>query len=140
LNYLGQFVKPGGQIGIAGAGLVAEMTSPVPEHLQADWTQDFWAMHSAEWWRRHWERTGIVEIELADSMPDGWKLWSHWQRTAWPHNTSEIEMIERDAGRWFTYIRVVGRRRVGAILQDYCWPDTLRCMPSQFEKTTMMRE
>ena len=33
LNYLVQFVKPGGPIGIAGAGLVQEMPSPVPAHL-----------------------------------------------------------------------------------------------------------
>jgi cyclopropane fatty-acyl-phospholipid synthase-like methyltransferase len=40
LNYLVQFVKPGGQIGIAGAGLVEELTAPVPDHLRAFWTQD----------------------------------------------------------------------------------------------------
>ena len=49
LNYLAQFVKPGGCIGIAGAGLVEEMPSPVPEHLRSEWTQDFWALHSVAW-------------------------------------------------------------------------------------------
>src|SRR5215210_1075315 len=34
LNYLVQFVKPGGAIGIAGAGLVQEMPTPVPKHLR----------------------------------------------------------------------------------------------------------
>jgi cyclopropane fatty-acyl-phospholipid synthase-like methyltransferase len=133
LNYLAQFVKPGGQIGIAGAGLVEEMTTPVPEHLQSEWSQDFWCLHSADWWRRHWERTGLVDVEVADQMPDGWKLWAYWQREAWPHNTGEIAMIERDAGRSFTYVRAVGRRREGVELQPYCWPDTLRSMESTYE-------
>src|SRR2546422_8321834 len=33
LNYLAHFVKPGGQIGIAGAGLVREIEGAVPENL-----------------------------------------------------------------------------------------------------------
>src|SRR4051812_34154006 len=34
LNYLTQFVKTGGAIGIAGAGLMQEMPADVPEHLR----------------------------------------------------------------------------------------------------------
>ena len=49
LNYLAQFVKPGGPIGMAGAGLIEEIEGDVPEHLRAWWTQDFWAFHSASW-------------------------------------------------------------------------------------------
>ena len=49
LNYLAQFVKPSGSIGVAGAGLVQEMPAQVPEHLRAEWTQDFWSFHSAVW-------------------------------------------------------------------------------------------
>ena len=71
LNYLARFVKPDGLVGIAGEGLVREIEGPVPEHLREWWTQDVWCLHSAIWWRRHWERTGIMEIELADIMPDG---------------------------------------------------------------------
>jgi cyclopropane fatty-acyl-phospholipid synthase-like methyltransferase len=140
LNYLAQFVKPGGPIGVAGAGLTQELSSEVPEHLRKEWTQDFWCLHSAAWWRRHWERTGILTIEVADSMPDGWKLWSQWQRRAWPHNIGEIEMIEADAGRTFTYFRLVGLRREGVALQEYCWPDTLRSMPPQYEQKAITRE
>lgn len=140
LNYLVQFVKPGGPIGIAGAGLVQEMTSPVPEHLHAEWGQDFWCLHSAAWWRDLWERTGLVEISAADAMPDGWKLWAHWQRSAWPHNTGEIAMVETDAGRYLTYVRMVARRAEGVQLQDYCWPDTLRSLPQHYESKPMLKE
>src|SRR5215468_11151958 len=68
LNYLAHFVKPGGTVGVAGVGLVREIDGDVPEHLRDFWTQDFWAIHSAAWWRRHWERTGIMAIEVADLM------------------------------------------------------------------------
>jgi hypothetical protein len=33
LNYLAQFAKPGGAIGIAGAGLVREIEAEIPQHL-----------------------------------------------------------------------------------------------------------
>jgi SAM-dependent methyltransferase len=139
LNYLAQFVKPGGWLGIAGAGLVEEITGPLPEHLREFWTQDFWALHSVAWWRRHWERTGIVAIETADTMPDGWKLWSDWHRKAQPDNTAEIAAVEADAGRFLAYIRLVGRRRDAIQLENYCWPDTMRSMPFHYEKTALLR-
>ena len=80
LNYLARLVKSGCQVGIAGAGMMREIEggSP-PEHLLQWWTPNLWCLHSADWWRRHWERTGIMVLEEADTMPDGWKLWLDWQ-------------------------------------------------------------
>jgi SAM-dependent methyltransferase len=94
LNYLAQFVKPGGPIGIVGTGLVQEIDGPMPEHQQAWWTQDCWAIHSAAWWRRHWERTGIMDIALADTMLDGWQSWLNWLRATAPDNATEIQALE----------------------------------------------
>jgi cyclopropane fatty-acyl-phospholipid synthase-like methyltransferase len=47
LNYLAHFLKPGGLVGIAGAGLAQEIEGPVPNHLREFWSQDFWCLHSA---------------------------------------------------------------------------------------------
>jgi SAM-dependent methyltransferase len=140
LNYLAQFVKAGGQVGIAGTGMIQEIKGPVPEHLQAFWTQDFWALHSASWWRQHWERTGIVDVELADTMPDGWRFWLDWQRAVAPDNATEIKALEADEGRFFGYVRLVGRRRGRVKLEEYCWPDTTRSFPSQYTKKPLLRD
>src|SRR5262245_11739003 len=52
LNYLGRFVKPGGQMGIAGAGLTCEMDGSIPAHLREWWAQDQpWSFHPPDWWR-----------------------------------------------------------------------------------------
>ena len=75
LNYLARFLKPGGVLGIAGAGVMQEIEGSVPEHLRTWWEPTLCCLHSAAWWRRHWERTGIVDVELADTLPDGWQLW-----------------------------------------------------------------
>jgi SAM-dependent methyltransferase len=140
LNYLAHFVKPGGPIGAAGAGLVREVEGALPDHLREWWTQDFWACHSASWWRRHWERTGIINMELADTMPDGWKYWLDWLKAVAPDNASEINTLEADAGRYLGYVRLVGRRRGEAKLEEYCWPDTMRSFPTEYTKKPMLRD
>src|SRR3954464_575242 len=58
LNSLARLVKPGGQIGIAGAGLMREIDGPVPDHLREWWEPAMWCFHTAAWWRQHWERAG----------------------------------------------------------------------------------
>ncbi|WP_435008616.1 SAM-dependent methyltransferase [Tundrisphaera lichenicola] len=110
LNYLARFVKLGGQVGIAGAGLMQEIDGEVPDHLRGWWTRDLWSLHSAAWWRRHWERTGLMSIEVADAMPGGWQSWLDWHTTAFPDNRDEIEALEADQGRYLGYVRLLGRR------------------------------
>jgi cyclopropane fatty-acyl-phospholipid synthase-like methyltransferase len=138
LNYLAHFVKPGGPIGIAGAAVVREVNA-VPDHLKEWWTQDFWACHSADWWRHHWERTGIVDVQLAETMTDGWRLWLEWLKAVAPENATEIRALEVDAGRCFGYMRMVGRRRGDAKLEEYCWPDTMRSFPVEYTKKPLLR-
>jgi ubiquinone/menaquinone biosynthesis C-methylase UbiE len=139
LNYLAQFVKPGGPVGIVGAGLVQEIEGPVPDHLREFWTQSLWSLHSAAWLRRHWERTGILDVAVADTMPDGWQAWLEWHRTGFPDNAVEIRALEADRGRYLGYVRVVGRRRADAKLEDYCWPDTMKSFPPQYTKKPLLR-
>jgi SAM-dependent methyltransferase len=135
LNYVAQFLKPGGTLGIAGAGLIQEFEDRVPDHLKAWWTSDLWCLHSAAWWRRHWERIGIVDVELADTMPDGWQLWLEWHRTICPENHTEIQTIEADQGRNMGYVRAVGRRRSDVKLEDMTVS-----LPPQYLQKPLLRE
>jgi cyclopropane fatty-acyl-phospholipid synthase-like methyltransferase len=118
LGYLARLVKPGGAIGIAGAGLMQEIAGPLPEHLQSWWDPGLWCLHSADWWREHWGRTGIVRIDRADSMADGWRRWIDWQRVVAPDNAVELDAIEADRGRYLGYVRVVARRVEGVMLAE----------------------
>jgi len=139
LNYLAHFVKPGGQLGIAGAGVVHELAEGIPDHLREEWGPVIRAFHSAAWWRRHWERTSILRIELADDMPAAWEFWLEWQSTSHPENTSEIAMLKADSGRHLTWIRMVGRRDPDATLVEYCWPDALKSFPAEYEPRPLLR-
>jgi cyclopropane fatty-acyl-phospholipid synthase-like methyltransferase len=118
LGYIARFMRPGAPIGIAGAGLMQELDGAVPDHLREWWEPGMWCLHSDAWWRRHWERTGIVAIEVADTMPDGWQAWLEWQRVVAPDNATEMQAVEADHGRYIGYVRMVGRRRAEAWLDE----------------------
>jgi SAM-dependent methyltransferase len=134
LNYLARFVKAGGPIGIASAGLMRELNGAVPGHLQQWWTNDLWGLHSAEWWRRHWERTGIVSVKVADDLPDGWKFWLHWHKTICPENKVEIDAVESDHGAYLGYVRVVGIRNSEMKLTE-----PIVSIPSQYAGKPLLR-
>ena len=111
-----------------------EIDGPLPEHLREWWTPDLWCLHSAAWWRRHWERTGIMNIELADTLPDGWQLWLDWHRTICPDNTVEIQTLEADRGNHLGYVRLVGRRDASVQL-----PDPVVTLSMQYSKQPLLR-
>jgi SAM-dependent methyltransferase len=134
LGYLARFVKPGGIVAHAGAGLMREIDGPVPEHLRSWWEPSLWCLHSAPWWHRHWQRTGIVDIEVADAMPEGWRAWLDWQRTVCPDNRTEIDALEADHGNYLGYVRVVGRRRVDAKLDE-----PIVSVPAEYTKKALLR-
>jgi len=133
LNYLARFVKPGGPVGIAGAGLIREIEGSPPDHLCNWWTHDLWCLHSAGWWRRHWERTGIMDIDVADTMPNGWQVWLDWQRAVAPDNTVEIKALEADRGTYLGYVRLVGHRNGEAKLTD-----PIDSFPAQYTKKPLL--
>jgi SAM-dependent methyltransferase len=120
LAYLARFLKPTGTIAIAGAGICQEFEGPLPEHLETWWKGEpgLWCLHSPAWWRRHWERSGIVDVERADTMPEGWRYWLKWHRAIAPDNHIEIEALEQDQGNHLGYVRVIGRRRPHVPLSD----------------------
>jgi cyclopropane fatty-acyl-phospholipid synthase-like methyltransferase len=112
LNYISQFVVPSGPIGFASAGLMRAFESGVPDHLARLWGQDTWCVHTLDWWRQHWERTGLVDVSAADTMDDGWKTWLRWARA---NESSDwyVDMLERDAGEYLGYLRMVATRIPG---------------------------
>ncbi|HXH51235.1 MAG TPA: class I SAM-dependent methyltransferase [Terriglobia bacterium] len=134
LSNLARFVKPGGAVGIAGEGFMREFEGAVPEHLREWWTPDLCCVHTVDWWRRHWEQTGIMDVSLADTMPDGWRHWLDWQRTVAPENEPEIKALEADQGNYLGYLRVVGRRRPGVQLGE-----PITSIPPQYEKKPLLR-
>jgi hypothetical protein len=95
-----------------------EIEGPVPDHLQGWWEPGMACLHSAAWWRHHWTRSGILDVEVADVLEDGWQYWLQWQHVVSPGNRVEIQAVEADRGACLGYVRAVGRRRADARLDE----------------------
>lgn len=115
LGYVSQFVRPGGSLGIVVPGVLSELNGEVPAYLTAYWQWDWWSFHSPQWWQQHWNKTGLVDVEHADSIPNGWKHWLTRLQVCldggFPSAPEEIEMLRADAGRTFGFTRVVAHKR-----------------------------
>ncbi|MFB7244370.1 SAM-dependent methyltransferase [Streptomyces populi] len=119
LPTLARCVRPGGQIAMAAPGTRVDLDAePVPEHL-SPWAADadFWTFRTAQWWRRTWERSGVVTVETADALEDGWREWLLWNRTCaefaapeWTSGPAQEDPIVADTGRLLTLTRVVASR------------------------------
>jgi ubiquinone/menaquinone biosynthesis C-methylase UbiE len=136
LSCLARFVKPSGFIAIALAGFKDEIGGVVPDHL-AEWLRvepSILSMHSSAWWRRHWEKSGVVNVEIADSMHDGWRHWLEWLRVISPENHLEIGTLEADGGRHLGYNRVIARRRPDADLSE-----PILSIPSNYTRKQLLR-
>jgi hypothetical protein len=78
------------------------------------WAWELCSFHWPGWWRRHWEKTGL----LADSLPQGRKLWREWNELGAGHGSErlrrmasqEAEMLEVDDGRTFCFTRVIAQK------------------------------
>ena len=116
LDYLHQFVRPGGQIGITVPGFMQELNGQLPEHLLPFWAQECWTWHTTDWWRWLWERTGLVNEISAEPLPEGWKLWLQWKKARLrvegenPSLLSDIQVLEADRGRYMGFIRMAACR------------------------------
>ena len=124
LGYLGGFLRPGGQIGVIVAGLTQDFEGDTPpEHLMRPQTGGnvFWdpkecgCFHTTDWWRRHFERSQIVDVEVARDLADRCRLWAPGERArsggGYRGFPSDEETLARDDGRYLAFPMVVARRR-----------------------------
>lgn len=112
--HLARHIKPSGAIGIVVPGLTAEFTGGVPEPLLPYWEWDYCSFHSPTWWRKHWDKTASVVVEVADSIPDGWKHWLKWQELCqqygYPYDVKETSLLREHGGRSLGFTRMVARK------------------------------
>ena len=119
LAYLARYARADAQIGIA-----VPSNSADPDHMPDDIPPsmgvkggDFFTFRSAQWWRRHWEMSGTVDVECADPLPGGWDDWYRWSEVAaaWSGGDAAVSgdapLLLTQSGRTLGFARVVGRVR-----------------------------
>ena len=115
-QHFAKLVRQGGQIGIIMPGFARELDGSLPKHLEPFWDQDCWGWHTAEWWRNHWQRTGLVEIELAEIVEGGLESWKQFYQAKHAVNPRkeiewDLKVLNADKGRYICFIQMVARRK-----------------------------
>ena len=119
LPYLMQFLRKDGILGMVSPGLKQEIKK-VPSTLEKFWEPQFYCFHTVDWWKNHWQKTGLVNILTADILRNGWKIWYQWEKELMKTHARQIEkrgndinMLEADNGDFFCFPRIIGRKIAG---------------------------
>lgn len=110
-SYLSKVVKKGGQLGIACPGLTREFDYGVPDKMKPFWSPDMYTFHSADWWRRHWEKTGIVDIDYCGIIEQSSEIWDSWLNCGNEYGKGDRKLIEADADNYITLIMMAAKKR-----------------------------
>lgn len=102
-------VKPGGEIGLILPCFLREYEDGVPEELQPHWANELYNWHTLEWWVKHLEQSGMVDIVVADHLPDqeGSRI---YQQSSCMFNSHEMpfNVLARDN---ISFVRIVAVRK-----------------------------
>ena len=113
--YINKFLKENGQIGIVVPGVKEEFEGRIPEELAEVWEPDFFSFHSSQWWKIHWGKTGLVDIEVADDLKNSWSIWMQWEKalkeSGFQKRDGDIEFLEADNGKYVSFPRIVARKK-----------------------------
>jgi SAM-dependent methyltransferase len=113
LTYCIEFLRPQGSLGIVVPGIRDTPDGILPPCLADNWSADMCTWLPPDWWRRHWERTGLVTVDHADFIPHGWQDWLRWLEACnlvdKGHPPSE-QLLQADQGNHLGLTRVVAHR------------------------------
>ena len=109
-----QLLKPNGHIGIVVPGVKEEFDSKIPERLKPYWEPYHFTHHTPEWWTKLWNRSETVNVEVADTLPNGYEIWLKWDKTLKEagvlKRNGDVQMLEADGGN-FTFTRMIAIKR-----------------------------
>jgi SAM-dependent methyltransferase len=120
LAQLAKLLRPGGRIGTVSPAVFRELGTEVPADLADVWEWRGLPFHGPDWWRTHWEKSGVVDVDVADAVPDGWQDWLRWSELvgpmtdeAWKREAArnEVDVLRRDRGDLVGFTRIAATKR-----------------------------
>jgi cyclopropane fatty-acyl-phospholipid synthase-like methyltransferase len=115
LGYLTQFIKPGGRIGIVDLAFTRELGSieDAPQYLRPQYAKHWSYVHSVKWWRQHWAKTELVDVEYAEHLPESDALLIDYVEGRPPQQDEDSIMraVPRDHEGLITLFCLVARKR-----------------------------
>jgi cyclopropane fatty-acyl-phospholipid synthase-like methyltransferase len=115
LAYLVQFIRPGGFIGVVDIAFAREVRSieDAPEYLRAQYPINWSYVHSIAWWRQHWEKTGLVEVQCAEPLPESRELLRDYvtRRSPGQNENPIMQAVPHDHDGSIMLFRLIARKR-----------------------------
>ena len=115
-RYLGEkllpYVKRGGCIYLAIAGMVQDCHDDLPECLTVSWTPDQMDyMHDMSWWKAMFDQTPEAEVVSMHPMSCTQECWADWVECDNDYARGDKRAVEAGALDYLNTIAVVLRRR-----------------------------
>lgn len=123
LPYICKFLKPGGSIGVVDVGFRREIETfeQVPAFLRPDYQSYWYFVHSPDWWKKLWEKTGLVKVMCAEELPQ-----VDFIKDEYIHDYKDAskepfaKALAQDKEKIITFFRIIGQRTgKKAKLQEY---------------------
>jgi cyclopropane fatty-acyl-phospholipid synthase-like methyltransferase len=115
LSYLMKFIKSGGNIGIVDIAFTREIQTmtEAPECLRSQYHEHWSYVHSIAWWRQHWEKSGLVDVQHAELLPESALLFKDYanSRTSGQGMDSIMDAVARDEDGLLALFCMVARKR-----------------------------
>lgn len=91
LRYVLQFIKTGGFIGLVDVAFTRDIScaSDAPEYLRPEFEKHWSYVHTIEWWKHHWQKTGLVDISHLDVLPESHDLLRDYARERLPASSED---------------------------------------------------
>ena len=118
LPILLRVLKAGGVIGMTTPGLRPDpYEGEVPAKIWTLWGYEVAAWHTADWWRRHWELSGLLEGIETSWQRDGVQNWILWARAVRELKGAEedqlLAILHENYGQ-LGFVSATARKRVAA--------------------------
>jgi cyclopropane fatty-acyl-phospholipid synthase-like methyltransferase len=108
------FLRPGGKIGMIVPGYMRDVSKGVPDYLIKFLGNELWTWQTLSWWKNLWEKNGLVSINLADNVKNGFEFWLRWEEIknslGINRHPDEIDIFKKDKGEYMGFIRMVATK------------------------------
>lgn len=124
LPYIARFIKPDGYIAIVDVCFKKEIETldQVPDFLKSDYQNYWYFIHSVNWWRKLWEKTGLVQIVAAKELNEKELVRQHYIDDIKEEGKTDAfaKALELDKEHFISFFKLIGRRTKKSVyLQDY---------------------
>jgi SAM-dependent methyltransferase len=116
LPYIIQFLKPGGHIAVLDACFTREISheAALPGFLRKTWRTIWRRVHSVRWWRRLWEKTGLVQIVRAETLENSGAILQEYVKDYRESDAEKpvVDVMRQDRKGFIKLFRLIAQRKL----------------------------